>query len=269
MKLVLACLLAAVLGVPALAQDAASVSKSAQRAAIEGIVTRDPDSQPVKKAIIELIAENQASGGDYTATTGADGRFRIENILPGRYHLFAERTGFLDGGRHRAQPEGRILTLAASQEVKDLQIRLQSAAVIRGRVTDEDGDPMANAEVTVSRRRFTSGHSHWEQTGAERTNDLGEYRIANLAAGDVYVSVNPPPDFKSLIEASGAAPNQARNPDEAATTYQTTFYPGTVDRGQAASIQLRPGDDYPVNFSLVPAPALSIRGSVVNLPPHT
>jgi Carboxypeptidase regulatory-like domain len=268
MKPVLACLLVAVLGACALAQNAVP-AKSAQRASIEGIVTKDPDSQPVKKAIIELIAENQSEGGDYTATTGVDGSFRIENILPGRYHLYAERTGFLDSGRHRAQPEGRILTLAAGQEVKDLHIRLQAAAVVRGRVTDEDGDPMANAEVTILRQTFISGHSRWEQAGAERTNDLGEYRIANLSAGNVYVSVNPPPDFKSLIEASGANPNQPHNADKAATSYQTTFYPGTTDRSQAAPIQLHAGDDYPVNFSLIPSPALSIRGSVVNLPPHT
>ncbi len=269
MKLTLACLLVAVLSASALAQDAAGVSKSAQRAVVEGIVTKDPDSQPVKKAIIELIAENQAEGGDYTASTAADGSFRIENILPGRYHLFAERTGFLDSGRHRVQPEGRILTLTAGQEVKDLHLRLQPAAVVRGRVADEDGDPMANAEVTIMRQTFLSGHSHWEQTGAERTNDLGEYRIANLSPGNVYVSVNPPPDFKSLIEASGANANQPRNADKAATSYQTTFYPGTTDRSQAAPIQLRAGDDYPINFSLVSGPSLTIRGSVVNLPPHT
>ena len=241
--------------------------KASPRAVIDGLVIKDPDSQPVKKAIIELIAENQREGGNYTATTGADGQFRIENILPGRYHLFAERTGLLDSGRHHSQ-RGRILTLAAGQEVKDLQIRLQAAAVIRGRVTDEDGEPMANAEVSVLRRTFVSGHSHWEQAGAERTNDLGEYRIANQSAGNVYVSVNPPPDFKSLIEASGAASNSSRAVEKAATSYQTTFYPGTTDRSQAAAVELHAGDDYPINFSLVPSPALSIRGSVANLPAH-
>ena len=39
--------------------------------------------------------------------------------------------------------DGRVLTLAAGQELKDLRIRLQAAAVVRGRVTDEDGDPSA------------------------------------------------------------------------------------------------------------------------------
>src|SRR5947209_9018123 len=123
--------------------------KSASRAVIEGIVTKEPGSEPVKKAVIELITESQADGSNYTAVSGADGSFRIEGILPGRYHLYAERTGLLEVDKHRARADGRILTLAAGQDVKDLQIRLQAAAVVRGRVTDEDGDPMTNAQVTV------------------------------------------------------------------------------------------------------------------------
>jgi Carboxypeptidase regulatory-like domain len=235
------------------------------RATVEGIVTRDPDGAPVKKALIELIAENQAEAGDYTAMTGPDGAFRIEDVMPGRYHLFAERTGLLDADKQRGRTEGRMLTIKAGQEVKDIHILLQAAAVVRGRVTDEDGDPLANAEITVFRQTFVGGHNRWEQAGAERTNDLGEYRIANLPAGNVYISLNPPPDFRSLIEAAGAA---AHDDKSASTTYQTTYYPGTPDRSQAAPVQLHAGDDFPANFSLTPSPSLSIRGSVVNLPPR-
>jgi hypothetical protein len=246
--------------------------RTAGRAAIQGIVTKDPGGEPVKKVLVELIAENQKEGGDYTATTTAEGAFQIQNILPGRYRLFAERTGFLDIDKHHGRSEGRVLTLSAGQEVNDLQIRLQAAAVLRGRVTDEDGDPMAGAEVAALRQTFVSGHRHWEQVGSERTNDLGEYRIANLPAGNVFMSVNPPPDFRSLIAAGGVA-GEARNsgaPDNSqGTVYQTTYYPGTPERSQATPIQLRPGDEFPANFSLTPSPSLSIRGQVVNLPPRS
>jgi hypothetical protein len=182
------CLLA--LGAYTLGQDHRA-AQSSGRAEIQGIVTKDPSSEPVNKVLVELIAENQREGGNYTATTDVHGSFRIDNIQPGRYRLFAERT-----------------------------------------------------------------------------NDLGEFRIANLASGNVYVSVNPPPDFSSLIEAGGAATNSAAA-DKPATSYQTTYYPGTTDRSQATPIQLRPGDEFPLNFSLTPSPSLSIRGQVVNLPPRT
>src|SRR5579872_255892 len=267
MKRIVPFLILILLGTSVLAQTPAPPASSAT---IEGMVTRDPDGQPVKKALIELIGENQAEAGDYTAVTGTDGIFRIENIIPGRYHLFAERSGLLDTDKQRGRSEGRVLTLTAGQDVKDIQIRLLAAAVIRGRVTDGDGDPLPNAEVTALRQTFVAGHKHWEQAGAERTNDLGEYRIANLPAGNIFLSVSPPPDFKTLIESAGAAVHEANAPEKPVPpTYQTTYYPGTTDRSQASPIALHPGDDIPADFTLTPSPSVIIRGSVVNLPPHT
>jgi Carboxypeptidase regulatory-like domain len=262
---------AAALSAPGLPSSAAQTS-TPPRAALGGLVTKDPGSEPLKKALIELIAESQGDGGNYTALTGVDGGFRIENIAPGRYRLFVERTGYQEMDKHQRRTEGRVLTLSAGQDQKDLVIRLQAAAVVDGRVTDEDGDPMAGAQVTVLRQTFVSGRSHWEQAGAERTNDLGEYRIAGLAAGSYFVSVTPPPDFRSWIEtapASAARDDAAGSDKVAPSAYQTTYYPGTRDRGQAAPVELHAGDDFPVNFSLTPSPSLTIRGSVVNLPPGT
>jgi hypothetical protein len=267
-----------VLVAPLFAQN--STSSTAQtstpmRATLSGIVTKDPGSEPVKKALIELIAESQSDGGNYTALTGVDGGFRIENIVPGRYRLFVERSGYQEIDKHQRRSEGRVLTLSAGQELKDLVIRLQAAAVVEGRVTDEDGDPMPEAQVAVMRQTFVAGRSHWEQVGAERTNDLGDYRIAGLAAGNYFVSVTPPPDFRSLIETTGNATTgvshsgAANSEKPTPAAYQTTYYPGTRDRGQAAPIQLHAGDDFPANFSLTPSPSLTIRGTVVNLPPGT
>src|SRR5580704_3628659 len=265
---------AAALSLQSPTSSAAQTSTSA-RAVIAGIVTKDPGSEPVKKALIELIAESQSDGGNYTALTGVDGGFHIENIVPGRYRLFVERSGYQEIDKHQRRSEGRVLTLGAGQELKDLVIRLQAAAVVEGRVTDEDGDPMAEAQAAVMRQSFVAGRRHWEQVGAERTNDLGDYRIAGLAAGNYFVSVTPPPDFRSLIEtrgnsAAGVSHNGGAASDKPApAAYQTTYYPGTRDRAQAAPIQLHAGDEFPANFSLTPSPSLTIRGTVVNLPPGT
>jgi hypothetical protein len=282
MKLACVSLLGFLLGAgPTLAQTAATeisaassqMARNPAGATVAGIVTKDPGGEPVKKALVELIAENQAAGGNHTSLTGADGAFHIDNIAPGRYRLFAERTGYLEVDKHRPRSDGRLLALTAGQELKDVLIRLQAAAVIEGRVTDEDGDPLSEAQVAVLRQTFAFGRRHWEQMGGERTNDLGEFRIANLPAGSYYISVTPPPDLKSLIEAANAPASDPRNamnglPERPVpTSYIMTYYPGTKDRSQAAPIDLHPGDDFPANFSLTPSPSVVIRGSVTNLAP--
>jgi hypothetical protein len=262
-------LLLCLLSYTLLAQDSTlPIVPHPQQASLQGVVVKEPGSEPVKKALIELIAESQTDGGNYTALSGPDGGFRIEAIVPGRYHLFVERTGYREIDKHQRRAEGRVLTFVAGQEMKDLAIRLQAAAVVEGRVTDEDGDSMAEAQVAIHRQTFVAGHSRWEQVGAERTNDLGEYRIAGLASGQYFISVTPPPDFKSLIETAGSAHRDGTTAAEkpAPLAYETVFYPGTRDRGQAAPIQLHVGGDFPANFSLTPGPSLTIRGSVVNLP---
>src|SRR5436305_11575778 len=92
------------------AQNPSTGGKASSLATIEGVVTRDPNGEALKKVLIELIAEDQNAGGNYTATTAADGRLHIENTLPGRYHLFAERTGLLDVEKHHGRSDGRFLT---------------------------------------------------------------------------------------------------------------------------------------------------------------
>ena len=54
-----------------------------------------------------------------------------------------------------------------------------AAGILTGRVLDEDGDPMANVEVNVLRRKGSA----FESSGSAHTNDLGEYRIGGLLAG--------------------------------------------------------------------------------------
>src|SRR5271156_6141186 len=118
MKLGLAYLLTLLLGAGALlAQTPAGDTAQSTRAVVAGLVTKDPGSEPVKKALIELIAESQSDGTNYTSLTGADGGFRIENIAPDRYHLFVERSGFQEIDKHRRRADGRVITLSAGQEL--------------------------------------------------------------------------------------------------------------------------------------------------------
>jgi hypothetical protein len=258
LAIIVACILA--LAVPAMAR-AVPTAKEPAKASLAGTVVKEPGAEPVKKAVIELIAENQEEGGNYTATSDQEGQFKIEGIQPGRYRMFVERPGYLEVDKQRRRSEGVVVSFGAGQELKEQTLHMIPAAIVTGRVLDEDGDPMPNVDITVFRRKASS----FEPNGSAQTNDLGEFRIGGLLAGKYYVAATPMPNFQSLVPAQKTSGDTGALPGDMA--YVTTFYPSATDRAQASAIELHAGEEMPVDFSLVRVHTARIRGSVAGLSP--
>jgi hypothetical protein len=233
---------------------------------LEGQVVRDPGGTPVKKAEVQLIAERQEEGStSYTGTTGADGHFKIEGIRAGRYRAFVEHTGLVEiDKKHRRSP-GTALSFDPGKDISGVVLRMLAAAVIVGRVVDEDGDPMPRVDVSVLRYGYDLGERHLETTASGSTNDLGEYRIPDLLPGRYLVVASPTPAFLNLEEVPAPKPGVEPKTE---TALLPTFYPGTTDRSQATFLDLRVGDEMPLNFNLAPSPVFHVRGTVANFSAH-
>ena len=67
-------------------------------------------------------------------------------------------------------------------------------AIISGRITDEDGDPMSGVRVVAQKKK--PGKATRETAGSDATNDLGEYRLAGLFPGQYWIVAMPPPDMR-------------------------------------------------------------------------
>jgi hypothetical protein len=230
-------------------------------ALLAGTVVKEPGNQPIKKVLLHLVAEDQKNGGNYTADTDAEGRFRIENVQPARYRLLLEKTGFHAINLRGRQAENTILTVRAGQEMTDLLFEMSPAAVITGRVVDRDGDPLSGYGVTLLHKRPGEARDP-ELAGEERTNDLGEYRLSGLFQGRYFVAVVPQPDIRNFVHTK-EPPAKESKPDLA---YLTTYYPGTTDFSQASAVDLRAGDEMPVNFTLIPSRSYRLRGLVTGVP---
>ena len=111
------------------AQESAPAANSSS---VAGTVVKEPGSEPLKKVLVQVVAENQNEGGNYTASTDADGHFHIENVLPGRYRIFTERTGFVGVNEHGLKSDVNVFTVQAGQSVEDLLFRMLPTAVISG-----------------------------------------------------------------------------------------------------------------------------------------
>jgi protocatechuate 3,4-dioxygenase beta subunit len=229
---------------------------AAHASSIAGTVVKEPGSQPLKKVLVQVVAENQKEGGNYTASTDADGHFHIENVVPGRYRIFIERAGFVGVNEHGLKSDVNVFTVQAGQPVEDLLFRMLPTAVISGRITDEDGDPMSGVRVVAQKKK--PGKSTRESVGTEGTNDLGEYRIAGLFPGQYWIVAMPPPDFRDYEKQEKWSAGEAQ-PD---TRYVNTYYPGTYDAMLASAVTLKAGDEMPVNFTLLPARTYRVRGII-------
>jgi hypothetical protein len=240
------------------AQEPAPAAKATS---IAGTVVQEPGSLPLKKVLVQVVAEDQKQGGNYTASTDADGRFQIESVVPGRYRLFLERTGFVGVNGRGLKSDVNVVTVQAGQSLEDLLFRMLPTAIISGRITDEDGDPMSEVRVVVQKKK--PGKATRETAGTAATNDLGEYRLAGLFPGQYWIVAMPPPDFRDYERQQEKSPqgdNQGNaRPDN---RYVTTYYPDTYDAMQASSVKLKAGDEMPVNFTLVPAITYRVRGIV-------
>jgi len=223
---------------------------------VQGQIIQQSGS-PIRKAAIELISSaGWSDKPEYHALTDAEGRFKFEDVKPGSYRVWFGTAGFVDAEK-RHHGLGMLLELEPGQEVKDLLFHLKPAAVIIGKVRDEDGDPMSGVDVLAIPYGIvphgSERQSPLHSTGQCSSDDLGQCRIANLEPGRYLVAVQ--------VSFHGSSKD--------AETYVTTYYPGRTDEKLAVPIDLHSGDELPVTLTLTLVHNFHVRGQVTSLPAWT
>ena len=81
-----------------------------------------------------------------------------------------------------------MIEVVSEKSTTGIELKLTPQSVIAGHVFDEDGDPLQSVNVEVWRYTYPRGRRQLTQVQNGTTNDLGEFRIANLRPGRYYVS---------------------------------------------------------------------------------
>ena len=178
-----------------------SVAIALQKAA--GVIGRVTDEKgaPVPGARVRFVAEQgirailrggpAALLGRSGVGTGPDGGFRLRGLA-------AEKNRTLEATRPGYVPARRAgVTLRAGEVVKDVSLVLKRGLEARGRVVDTAGQPIAGAEVRMSRpekggNRFLfqiGGMGDREKADASSGPD-GSFRVAGLEAGEYALAVS-------------------------------------------------------------------------------
>ena len=90
------------------------------------------------------------------------GRFVFTSLAAGRYELEVTKPGWLPGAFGRRRPGGTSLPveLAEAERRNDLSITIWRAAVLGGRVTDDNCVPLVGVDVRSMRQTFIAGRRH-------------------------------------------------------------------------------------------------------------
>ena len=229
-------------------------------AKVTGRVVSAETASPIRRAQIRLSSSD--GRGNKQVTTDADGRYEIPSLPAGRYRLYVSKAGYvaLEYGQARPFEIGRPLDIADGQALDKMDFSLPRGSAITGRITDELGDAVTDAQVQAMRYQFTNGERQLVNAGrTATTDDLGQFRIFGLMPGDYVVRASLRADPNP--QRPPAAPEESESP----MGYPGTYYPGVADVAQAQTVTVSLGQELSsVAFPLVPARLSSIAGTVIS-----
>lgn len=140
----------------------------ARAAQIEGLVL-SPDGSPAGG--IRLSCSQEGTGhAERQARTSEDGRFLIEHLYAGRYHVRINRRG-TGGG---LAPSAASVDVGPGERAR-LDIQLQAGAELSGQVIDASGIPVAGIDIHT----FLGS----DNVNSDRTNEEGAFRLRGLIGG--------------------------------------------------------------------------------------
>lgn len=234
-----ACMFLLAQGRMATAQETTTTSAAQSQAAMEartaspatGVITgrvMSDDGRPLADAIIYLNkAFPRSQSTPLTATTDAEGRFRVSGLDSGLYIANALLPGFTVPEMPVTESEMSYYRIGDS-----INLTLVKGGVITGTVRDANGEPVVSVPVRAMRVRDAMGRAQGARFAGffpERmTDDRGVYRIYGLQPGTYMVSAGGNSQRMMLSNAYGGdAP---------------TFFPSST-RDTAAEVPVRSGEE--------------------------
>jgi hypothetical protein len=231
----------------ALAQEAArpAPANAEITSVAEGTVLNELTKEPLQGVKVDLFTVDAISddpnwdAAAYSAVTDIAGRFRVENVKAGKYEVRCGKDGFVPGRVVPGAVSGpERVTFALGETRGGLSYTLAPAAIVSGRVLDEDHNPIRNASVALPMPFGPDDGKHGMilRLAAVKTNETGEYRLNSLWPGDYYLEATPPPAVAGAAATKPASDGPRR-------ALVTTYYPGASDPAQAMLIKLSAGQE--------------------------
>jgi hypothetical protein len=230
---------------------------------LRGTVVNSVTDEPIQRVLVELSGDRQRH-----FLTGADGKFEFQNVPPGLTALGLQKPGYFPAQTLSRKGTPTLVTVGPDQP--PALLKLIPEAVISGRVLGENGEPVESLPVKVFGQQLQNGKKEWNIVSSAETDDLGEFRCANLQPGRYYVFAGPSPWPASFVPHARV---QARSRMHslgggrpAAHGYPGFFYPAAEARESATPIEIKAGQHIEINFNVASQIFHTISGTVIGYP---
>jgi hypothetical protein len=170
-----------------------------------------------------------------SATTDADGKYRIADIPIGSYQVIPLAPVYTVPGASRITFASDEVVITGNDTVDNVDFSLIRGGVVTGKVTDSDSRPIIDQAVNLQNvdNQQRGGGGPPGPTGSFRTDDRGVYRIYGIPAGHYTISIGAQQRFSALSTVNG---QQA---------YKQTYYPNATDQTQATTFEVAEGAEVP------------------------
>ena len=226
---------------------------------MRGQIVAADNGAPIRRAQVRVFSADARDSR--VATTDAQGRFEIKELVGGRYTVTASKGGFvsLQYGQRRPSESGTPIELGDGQTLDKLSIALPRGSVLGGRVTDEFGEPVANATVVAFRYGYAAGARRLlpiqSANSRDTTDDQGHYRLFGLPPGEYYVSASLRTGGAEVTDPMGGEPSG----------YAGTYYPGTPNIAEASRVTLAVSqENTSISFGLIATRLVRVAGQVIS-----
>src|SRR5215469_10420054 len=240
--------------IPALAQNSSAAQESTFR--IAGTLVSKTDAHPLANARV-ILASVKARQNPQSVVTSDDGKFEFTGMPAGKYSLTGAKRGFTSSSYDQHYIFSTAIVTGAGLDTEHLVLKLAPHSIISGRVLDEVGEPIRDANVGLYRDSQFDGTHQIVTLRGSQTNDLGEFEIADLAPGTYFISARAHAWYAvhPQWEAGRTPGDFDRSLDVA---YPITYYTDAIEPESATPISLHGGEHLQLDFHLNPVPSLHV-----------
>jgi hypothetical protein len=261
---------------PSAQQESAaqSVSASGARFEISGVLVDATTGQPIRQGRV-AIAPATRQNALTAMVTKEDGRFVFLGLAADKYILEAQASGYLFDYFNQHEGFTTGIAVGPGLDSEKLTFRLLQEGEISGKISDEAGEPVRDAQVLLFHTGVMFGDRGPRLFQRGATNEAGLYHFSHLLPGKYLIAVvsgvwyaqrpvqqqQPATTFFSgtahSMQTIGTYPEeQGWSPLDVA--YPIAFFPGTTEVNAASPIAIKSGDRFVADITLQPVPALHV-----------